>query len=168
MVGSQFAYALNEGRIFIFHPDAELIGRRYVEKGCGTGKNVTNLECFFQPMSSCTFEDASAETADIEYVEGTNHRGVIPTVLQQNLEEELLPVKDLSNGFLKYWWRAQSAAYIMRINKETSDHLIDLRANKTAHHSWTNKCEAPGPVPYPLPAGTMNFHVRHGDKQSGK
>jgi hypothetical protein len=49
-------------------------------------------------------------------------------------------------------WRAQGAAYVMRLNARTSAELSARR-----------RALAPG-VPLPLPAGAYAAHVRHGDK----
>ena len=50
------------------------------------------------------------------------------------------------------WWRAQSSAFIVLLNKDTATQVQHLRGKILSH------------VPSPLPSGTVKVHVRHGDK----
>ncbi|EGX44419.1 hypothetical protein AOL_s00193g1 [Orbilia oligospora ATCC 24927] len=71
---------------------------------------------------------------------------------------------------LKYWWRAQAAAYIMRFNRNTSRRLKQFRLGEDTKqlglHWDVNGDPRNVDVPFPLPEGTISMHVRHGDKGS--
>ena len=60
---------------------------------------------------------------------------------------------------IKYWWRAQSAAYLMRFNNLTIHAVAALRHTQAMHYMTGDK-----PLPFPLPAGTISIHIRGGDK----
>ena len=67
--------------------------------------------------------------------------------------------------FLKVWWRAQAAAYLMRLNRQTSEALLAMR--RDPGRQSVSVAGAPQPaaeLPFPLPSGTVGMHIRHGDK----
>lgn len=168
--GVHLGVSLDMHRIMILSDDN--YSNIYADPGCGTNKPYTHQECFFQAMSSCTFENATAPGVDSVRAEGTSFddgrlRKGAPKYWVERLKKEFADV-ELKEEFFKYWWRAQSAAYLMRLNSESSKKLIELRKDPSLHHTWTHANEKPGPLAYPLPSGTMNIHVRHGDKGSGR
>ncbi|KAG5460473.1 MAG: hypothetical protein BJ554DRAFT_7476 [Olpidium bornovanus] len=169
----ELAHALDSDRIFLLKPTGCGVGQAYVENGCGRGESYSNFECLFQPLSSCSLEDASAPGVDVIDVPGYSKMtgdsfgdfslGEVPAVWKKRLAE-LHPDAQLTDGFLRYWWRAQSAAYIARLNSHTSAAVSVLRHNESQHAAWSHGRKGGKPVPYPLPAGTVSLHVRHGDK----
>lgn len=69
-------------------------------------------------------------------------------------------------SFIKYWWRAQVAAYLVRPNAATLAALQQMRLNASMHVAVhrPSKPSQSIPMPFPLPRGTISAHVRHGDK----
>jgi hypothetical protein len=60
-------------------------------------------------------------------------------------------VPGIKQAEVLYWWRGQSAAYLMRLNPDT---MRDVQSQR--FHS--------GGAAFPLPKGTVNAHIRAGDK----
>jgi hypothetical protein len=60
---------------------------------------------------------------------------------------------------IKYWWRGQSVAYLMRFNNNTLRVLRALRHDQALHYGTRT-------VPFPLPANTIAVHIRGGDKRA--
>jgi hypothetical protein len=118
-----------------------------------------SLECFFQPLSRCAPAGRLPPGAT-SYVVGFNEDVVnkIPKRWHDAFQSDAaarseLPGADQDVG-VKYWWRAQAAAYLVRLNGATSDHL-KLQRRRLAEQ---------GAVPLPLPPDTFSCHVRHSDK----
>lgn len=71
---------------------------------------------------------------------------------------------------MKYWWRGQVAAYIMRPNGATMKMLRELRTDPKLHEGFRmTKGAHPGigkllEMQFPIPDGAFSMHVRHGDK----
>jgi hypothetical protein len=166
--GMHFALAIEFDRIFLWAHD---VAQLYTdEETCGTNKQ--NLECFFRAPSNCTLIDAykdGSNTIEVRYAEAaTDHKvkiTITPTVFQHMWKETLLPI---SVHEMKYWWRAQSVAYLMRFRKESIALLRRLRTEpeKIIVYPDDEKKERSQLMKkaFPLPQGTVNLHVRHGDK----
>ncbi|CAF1423918.1 unnamed protein product [Adineta steineri] len=71
---------------------------------------------------------------------------------------------------IKYWWRGQATAYILRLNTNSLAKIRQLRRDSSLHHGFTIGKNSNGlenvAVPFPLPAHSFSMHVRHGDKSS--
>lgn len=65
-----------------------------------------------------------------------------------------------------YWWRAQSAAYLLRWNDETVAAVAALRSDATRFDSRgePGHVDARAASLVPLPPGVIHAHIRHGDK----
>lgn len=95
--------------------------------------------------------------------------GFLPSVLR----EELLRVRPgMSLYEMRYWWRAQAAAYMLRPSERTVERLAARRRNDStlirfpdAHDDLVPRGNADGAV-RTLPVGSMSAHVRQGDKQA--
>ncbi|KAI8909389.1 hypothetical protein DFJ77DRAFT_513089 [Powellomyces hirtus] len=168
--------ALEGNLIYVLDHVGTHEGKYEFADNCGTEtKKITSLDCFTQPLSSCSVEDAvygkNAWKFDEHEWERTNienqmyHKDWAPTYLKKKLQEYFAGA-ELSPAFYKIWWRGQSAAYLSRLNAETSDLLLQARNDKSIHRTWLHaNDERPlAGVPFPMPPGTMNLHVRHGDK----
>jgi len=68
---------------------------------------------------------------------------------------------------MRYWWRAQSTAYLMRLNERTVSRVAELRWNISMmqyfpphahHHPLHSRTQQT------LPPGSISAHVREGDK----
>ncbi|KAJ3151384.1 hypothetical protein HDU86_006084 [Geranomyces michiganensis] len=152
-----------------------------------TPPRMSSLECFTQPLSSCTYEDAKlkekkhnkngtestpnmwfgdGDWSEMKFNNASFAYDMVPTYLRQKLIEHF-PGAELTPAFFKIWWRGQSAAYLSRLNAHTSDALRAARTDPTLHRTWTHNDDRPHlAAEFPLPQGTMNLHVRHGDKAS--
>jgi hypothetical protein len=66
----------------------------------------------------------------------------------------------------KYWWRAQSAAYLLRWNDETVAAIAALRSDAARFDSRgePGHVDARAASLVPLPPGVVHAHIRHGDK----
>jgi len=156
VAGSQLAKALEEDRIFYW---GKTTGREFASPElCGT---VNNWLCFFQPPTNCSTDDYANEG---NTVKGDVSEKLVPTVFVQWLKEVAPHIN------AKYWWRAQSTAYLMRLNQHTLEAVSELRkSNSMAMLSPAENptrqqvLRLPQPV-FPLPRGTLSLHVRHGDK----
>ncbi|KAJ3170493.1 hypothetical protein HDU87_008726 [Geranomyces variabilis] len=188
--------ALEFGVLFVLAPVGSEDGKYDFADNCGKpGDNgahrMSSLECFTQPLSSCTAEDATrvanawevarqktndtttphpnmwfgdGDWRSVSHGNVTFTKDMIPTYLRDKLVAHF-PGTVLTPAFFKLWWRGQSAAYLSRLNAATSDALRSLRLDPTLHRTWTHDDDRPYlAAPYPLPRGTMNLHVRHGDK----
>jgi hypothetical protein len=117
-----------------------------------------SLECFFQPLTACAPSGqlpAGAVTVDVGDEDVVNK---IPKAWHDAFQRDVdlrsaLPGADRDVG-VKYWWRAQSAAYLLRLNARTSNHLTQQRKWLAEH----------GVIPMPLPPNTFSCHVRHSNK----
>lgn len=90
------------------------------------------------------------------------HNQDLPGVFRRMLAEA---APDMSEAQLKYWWRAQSVAYLMRLNDATLAAVRQLRTDATL----ISLAGGPGltaarAAQLPLPPGAIHAHVRHGDK----
>lgn len=118
-----------------------------------------SLECFFQPLSRCA-PGGRLPPGATSYVVGFNEDVVnkIPKQWHDAFQRDAAtrfeqPGANRDVG-VKYWWRAQAAAYLLRLDATTSDTL-------KAQRRWLAQ---QGAVPLPLPPGTFSCHVRHSDK----
>ncbi|KAF3933862.1 hypothetical protein ABW19_dt0202193 [Dactylella cylindrospora] len=96
------------------------------------------------------------------------HHSPIPPLFETALKK-IQP--DITGEMLKYWWRAQAAAYIMRFNSNASRRLKEFRLGggdtKQLGIQWdVNGDPKDVNMPFPMPEGTISIHVRHGDKGS--
>ena len=106
-----------------------------------------NLECFFQPLSSCKPHSDS----DVVPVIGSDHRSAVPAIWSNQLSEIGYTLNVL------HWWRAQGAAWVMRLNAKTAEWLQTRRKLSLKQ----------GYIPAIMPPNTFSIHVRHGEKQAG-
>jgi hypothetical protein len=83
-------------------------------------------------------------------------QNTVPTLFRNALVDK---IPSISGDQIKYWWRAQSAAFLMRFNNATVEAVASLRHNSQIHY-YTNRTKAP----FPLPASTIAIHIRGGDK----
>jgi hypothetical protein len=92
--------------------------------------------------------------------------GAQPSVFAKELNK-LLPYP-LTGSAAKYWWRAQAAAYYLRLNPAALAEIVEKRFDDAAHAAFTVAAEDKSltniTFPFPLPRGTTSMYVRHGDK----
>jgi pimeloyl-ACP methyl ester carboxylesterase len=124
--------------------------------GEGYGSNIahgsycnsaTDFNCFFQPLSHCR-PFANYTNAAPVYWSMSNK------LVPQRWAEKWSAMTDNHDHRLR--WRAQAAAYLMRLNERTAQWLQSQR-----HLSVVS-----GHVPAMLQNNTVSIHVRHGDKDT--
>jgi hypothetical protein len=161
--GAHLAVALESGRIFLWGnntgaewTDAQTCG----EAGVG---GRANWECHFLSPSSCALADALGGGAvDVDTIAGPlaqGQRHKVPAELAERyaaIRPRALPDEAL------HWWRAQSVAYLMRLNAATVRVVAGLRANASMLAVTPKHAGALNTVPFP--PGVIHAHVRHGDK----
>jgi len=185
------AIALEQGRIFLW---SEGVGQEYTDgETCPTS---INLECFLRAPSSCNLGHArapGADTIDLEYAMAGEPHGVamfhVPAVMKSLWEGwKAGPLPRAME--LKYWWRAQGAAFLTRFNDATIKAIRAMRTNFSAIvvtsgagapplHPKSSMIGPGWPLPsqesntdrdallstsFPFVRGVTSMHVRHGDK----
>ncbi|TPX69142.1 hypothetical protein SpCBS45565_g02635 [Spizellomyces sp. 'palustris'] len=174
--GFLLAAALEAGWIYVLEPTGTENGKYEFSDNCGpsNGPVQSSLECFTQPYSSCTYDDALQAETKVKTntwgtvdLDGTSYdKDLVPSLWKRKLQEKF-PNAELTTEFFRLWWRGQSSAYLSRLNSRTTDALLSLRLKASLHSTYSARSNnASTPVPYPLPEGTFNLHVRHGDKGS--
>ena len=162
VAGLQLAAAIGDGRVWYWADNA---GGPYAQPAiCGT---ELNWHCYFKRPTNCTAPPGANIAVGIDPADGRSDKNYVPPVVKARLAEV---APHMTFDEVKYWWRAQSVAYIMRFNDKTVAALAALRrADKMVK---VDPASAPGaaalralPAPlFPLPAGTVSAHIRHGDK----
>ncbi|BDA51671.1 hypothetical protein COCOBI_19-2270 [Coccomyxa sp. Obi] len=132
---------------------------------CGVG--VSFEACYFEPLSSCSWRDATEGISDS--IPSINSRSQVTNPALKTVQmsghftasdyhcqavppqfHSLLRRGPIQWDKKHYWWRAQSVAYIARPNART---LAELAMRKRRVY--------PGRQ---IKRGTISVHVRHGDK----
>ena len=122
-------------------------------------EGLHSLECFFQPLSSCAPAGSLPPGARVMSVgDGEDVVNKIPHTWHDEFQLDAedrrsMPGADADVG-VKYWWRAQAAAFLLRLNERTAQHIRQQRT----------LLADTGSVPLPLPPKTFSCHVRHSDK----
>ncbi|KAF3143561.1 hypothetical protein TWF594_005110 [Orbilia oligospora] len=161
--------ALRFNRILIFNPKNGP-GRHFIDPSshelCGN-----SMECFFEKLSSCTMDDLTPENhfllparAEVDQDIMNTPAGALPQIFGIALKR-MYPM--ITPDTLKYWWRGQSISYIMRFNARTMAELLRKRRDPALHKALFfdgDDIVDSSTVPFPMPAGSVSMHVRHGDK----
>ena len=154
------AEALAADRVFLFAPSPEGIWTQ----GRFCDGHDTFYNCYFEPVSSCTYADvignaSSSEVPALRLNEqqdslklvsmsmgayGDARVKLVPFALQALINESLIPPDKYF-----FWWRAQAVAYLLRPNRRTLKQLEVRKQRQT----WST-----------VPAGSISVHIRHGDK----
>ncbi len=120
VAGVLVAGAVAEGRIWFWDKEA---GHRLAQPAhCG---NVTNWECYFRAPTNCSPEIYATESNTVRTAPGDwPSLTFVPPAMQQRVAEV---APHMCVNETKYWWRTQSAAYIMRLNARTVEAVAQLR-----------------------------------------
>jgi hypothetical protein len=171
VIGGMLAFALENNHTLVLSP-----------KACNTFTDSVGCELLFQPISSCNYHTIIKHHPNPTILSmegliiGSTTRlksslhlaqrypvglgDAIPTTVPSLLKEMLQSkIPNMSKDQIKFWWRAQSVAYIMRLNTDTIRAIVRLRTDPLFHY-YTN-CNS---TPFPLPANTIAMHIRGGDK----
>ncbi|KAF3932035.1 hypothetical protein ABW20_dc0104263 [Dactylellina cionopaga] len=169
LVSMNLNLALRFNRILMYDPKGGP-GRHFIDPSsyelCGK-----SMDCFFEQLTSCTIDDL---TPDNHYILPATKvlpqdmmnvpPGAIPPLFGIALKK-MFPM--ITPDALKYWWRGQAVSYIMRFNARTLRELLRKRRDKSLQKSLAfdgDDIEEGSVIPFPMPAGSVSMHVRHGDK----
>ena len=138
--GWYLGYALEHGMLFRWEQQS---GAQFVEDGCGRGLPFSNMECLFLSPSACSVEHVTAANSkplSLQQLEGVWSLNTIPSYLKRLLDDIFTArgVK-LSDEYFKYWWRAQSAAYLARFNEQTRRAVATMRKKDDAVLAMTRQ-----------------------------
>jgi hypothetical protein len=114
-IGAYLALAMNTGRVLVLADGSQ--SHWGIERGARNGH-----ETFFMPLTHCNLTG----TSRVEDVRGADVVNVMPTVLDF-LKDAPTTMPDTPAREIKYWWRAQASAYILRLNAATSTILKESR-----------------------------------------
>ncbi len=133
VVGLYLGIAAQNGRVFVYSNTGDHLVQSNL---C----HEQNLNCIFQPISSCSILNAHGNnTKFLNYPSSNGPDDMpvpsiefVPDVWVQKLKHLMAPAQP-QVAYLKYWWRTQSAAFIMRLNGATLHALQQLRLNASLH-----------------------------------
>ena len=171
VIGAMLAFALENNHTLVLSPRA-----------CNSYTDGAGCELLFQPMSNCNYHTIIKDHPNPTIISRTSLvigsttklKSALHLVQQYpiNLKEtlsQIVPrrlkavlqskIPNISKDQIKFWWRAQSVAYIMRLNTDTIRAVVRHRTDQSFHYH-TN-CNT---TPFPLPANTIAMHIRGGDK----
>jgi hypothetical protein len=150
VIGSHLAYAMQNNYILMWGLNT---CRRFVN----TAECSQGCACLYKEISNCsTDEGFHANKANWPSVNHANYNLVIPDVFRDALRSK---IPSMTDEELLYWWRAQSVGFLMRLNNNTVSAVADMRKEHGLHYASGGR-----ELPFPLPSGTVNAHIRHGDK----
>lgn len=186
VIGAMLGYALEHNHTLVLSPQAckSFVDQSTCKNGCA---------CLFKPISNCRYNDividhpnpttisingvsvgsttSTTTTAVlVDLLSSANSAAVIqhtiPTVFKQALLHRL---PSMSNDQMKYWWRAQSVAFLMRFNNATVDAVRRLRSDASKHYctqgnSFFSPQNNNKQQNLLLPTGAFAIHIRGGDK----
>mmetsp|Transcript_88107 Transcript_88107/g.282719 ORF Transcript_88107/g.282719 Transcript_88107/m.282719 type:complete len:532 (+) Transcript_88107:865-2460(+) len=153
------AHALNTGRIYVW-PDDDIHNPWTLGKDkksivdCPSGKQTRSYECYFKPITSCKSDGKGPRFTGVakergkEKIKGAD---VVPTMFKA-----LLKCSGYPKDYWRKWWRAQAAAFLVRLSPQTGQELATFRSAVLVGDAIDSGAG--------LSCGTVGTHVRHGDK----
>jgi hypothetical protein len=173
VIGAMLGYSMEHKHTLVLGPSSckAFTDSNACTQGCA---------CLFRPITNCDYHSTLQSNPDATKISlgsiqigTTTHahnqrqllesskahfdvRNTVPTLFRNALIDK---IPSISGDQIKYWWRAQSAAFLMRFNNATVEAVASLRHNSQMHY-YTNRPSAP----FPLPASTIAIHIRGGDK----
>lgn len=181
-ISDYLSIAIQTNSILLYSEDSSP-GEHFIQDPAeGGGESCgRSFDCIFQKLSKCksksqigmeskvqsVFDMPDHDTTTVVDAKAylKKHGTQIPPVFEAALRS-MQP--DITGEMLKYWWRAQAAGYIMRLNGRASARMKELRLGtdtKQLGIQWdVNGQPQDVDFPFPMPEGTISMHVRHGDK----
>lgn len=187
-VATFMSYSLRTGRTLVYTQNPP--GQRFITESPECGRS---LDCIFHKISPCSPYNSTIQGTNPKtvYLPATGENVPPPSYFQTN-PDSVPPLlgyllqrehPTMTQPAMKYWWRTQATAYIMRLNKQSLRHLYRLRTSNTMQHGLhvyphpvTGELQHKK-VPFTFPLGTSSastrlkaakscwaVHVRHGDK----
>ncbi|KAJ6264117.1 hypothetical protein Dda_0259 [Drechslerella dactyloides] len=176
-IADYLSVALQTNSILLYAMDSSP-GEHFISNSGGAcGRS---FDCIFERLSNCSSKDQRGIKSDVQSI-FTGDGEVVDVDVEAYLAKNRWPVppvfeealktvqEDVTGEMLKYWWRAQAAAYIMRFNSGASRRLREMRVGEVKQRGirWDVNGEPKDvDMPFPMPEGTVSIHVRHGDKGS--
>ncbi|CAF1542432.1 unnamed protein product [Adineta ricciae] len=174
-IGSALGRAIDYNRILMWdiRTNSRTTGWHYFDAGCAGNSRHDTLDCLYEPLTSCSYEHSNENNTVYTngWDDGTDkdepwHKFSAPSLFTQALlQYSAVPITPTA---IKYWWRGQATAYILRLNELSLSKIRALRLDPLLHTGFTvdksSKLLQNIPVPFPMPAHSFNIHVRHGDK----
>lgn len=171
VMGEQAAHAWRNGRVILWGSAA---GAFYADNStCGDRMNIL---CHLRRESNCSLAHAAARS-DTIFVSGLSNplsgskklfgSAFLPQPLFDRLSRSGV---DFKSDELRYWWRAQTAAYFARLNDEALAHIRALRSDVTRLRvvgASNNFAKSRAQLFFPLPHGVTSAHVRCDDRKRG-
>ena len=140
------------------------------------GKHKMNLDCYYEPWTNCTIEDAigSRRVNEIIYA---NNSYLLPEgkgIYDDKYKDEKIVMVSLDSYYdwdhpivfntlrdyspfhedkLKYWWRAVSVTYLMRLNEPTRKLIQHFKQNESSSMYFNKETEQ-----------CVSVYIRRGDK----
>ena len=144
VIGAHLAYAIQNNLVLVLGPTS--CSNFKVPHDCNKG-----CDCLFHPISSCgndigIFDDPTVETIEAHVGKETYMVDIFRDALRSQ-------IPSMTDGQIKYWWRGQSAAYLMRFNDVTINAIAALRHTQSMHYITNNMT-----LPFPLPPGTISAY----------
>lgn len=164
LMGQSLAIAMALDRVLLV---AEDINHPYYDAEYCT-HTKTYHDCYFEPISYCNLTDA-AKSLGLDFLDDSklpditgvnNERPKELVVAMRRIPGDRLTVPPILQTFLNmspvdpskhfYWWRAQSASFLLRPNKRTSE---EMRRHRLLIFPREK-----------ILKGTISCHIRRGDK----
>lgn len=151
-IASHLTYALEKKMILIWDRHSQ---SKYLNSSQCHGQGFA---CIFQPLSHCESQISDEEYNSIhQYAHDIHHTFWIPKQVEKNMFKHM-PL--LTHAQALYWWKAQSLAYVFRLNSAALREINEMRK------SYDNLIysEFGVQIPFPLPSSAIHMHIRRGDK----
>jgi hypothetical protein len=179
VIGVGLATAMNLNRVYIMNPHRKMDSINHWQVDVPfchkQGKHKLNRDCYFEPWSNCTIHDAlgSRSIQDLRasnlHPEGYNKEVYDPKYFdEKTIIGELGPENDwdlphaldllmkcspFPDNRIRYWWRAVSVAYLMRINEPTKQLIRHFKYNESSSMYFDKEKEQ-----------CVSVYARRGDK----
>ena len=155
VIGTHLAYAIQNGLVLEWGSET---CRNFIDQSECSSIGM-GCSCLFQKITSCPNDVVQANSVGI--IKDIGYQLVVPDVFVQALQNA---VPNMREQEILFWWRAQSVGYLARFNNVTLSAVTAMRRQDTHYYKGPNHTVSEERVPLPLPHGTINAHIRHGDK----
>jgi hypothetical protein len=155
VIGTHLAHAIENGLVLDWGP-ASCVNFLDARECSGIG---VGCGCLFLRITDCPAEVVRANAVGV--IQGVDYQHVVPDVFRRAVQRA---VPNMQEREILFWWRGQSAGYLARFNNATLSAVRALRVRDGVHYYYAGGRGQP--LPFPLPAGAVNAHIRHGDKHT--
>ncbi len=124
-VASHLGHAINHETVLVWGRPLESKYYSTPERGFG---------CIFQNLSYC--EANISSVGNMQSKNEIMELFVIPKVVEEFMFKYM---PKISHAQALYWWKAQTVAYVMRLNNASVKSIVDLRKSRTTHLLFGSK-----------------------------